>query len=96
MGAVRNVWILAEGKQRYLWIINLSGALTNVILNIIFIRLWGAEGAALASVITQMFTNFIIGLILKPIRHNNVLIIRSLHPKYLMDTIQCIVNRRVL
>lgn len=94
MGSVRNVWILAEGKQRYLWIINLSGALTNVILNIIFIRLWGAEGAALASVITQMFTNFIIGLILKPIRHNNALIIRSLHPRYLTDTIKCIVNRR--
>jgi Na+-driven multidrug efflux pump len=96
MGSVRNVWILAEGKQRYLWIINLSGALTNVILNIVFIRLWGAEGAALASVITQMFTNFIIGLILKPIRHNNTLIIRSLHPKYLVDTIRSVVSRRAL
>ena len=34
LGSVRNVWMLAENKQKYLWIINLSGALGNVILNL--------------------------------------------------------------
>lgn len=90
VGSVRNVWILAEGKQHYLWIINLSGALTNVVLNIFFIHLWGAEGAALASVITQLFTNFIIGFILKPIRYNNLLIFRGMHPRCFFDTIKSI------
>ena len=37
LGSVRNVWMLAENKQKYLWIINLSGALGNVILNLILI-----------------------------------------------------------
>lgn len=94
MGSVRNVWMLAEEKQRYLWIINLSGAFTNIVLNVFFIHFWGVEGAALASVITQIFTNFVIGLVLKPIRHNNILIIKSLHPRFLIDTMNSIVKRR--
>lgn len=90
MGSVRNVWILAEQKQRYLWVINLSGAMTNVVLNIFMIRLWGVEGAALASLITQIFTNFIIGFIFKPIRDNNALLVRSWNPKILIDLIRSV------
>ena len=39
MGSVRNIWILAEQKQKMLWKINLSGALLNVIANYILIPL---------------------------------------------------------
>ena len=49
MGVIRNVWILAEQKQKYLWIINLSGAAFNVVLNYILIPYYGAGGAAFAS-----------------------------------------------
>ena len=56
MGSVRNIWMLAEEKQKYLWIINLSGALLNVVGNFILIPLIGAAGAAIASVVTQFFT----------------------------------------
>lgn len=80
MGTVRNVWILAEQKQRYLWGINLTGALANVLLNAVLIPYWGARGAALASLITQFFTNFILGFIFRPIRRNNVLLLRGLNP----------------
>ena len=31
VGSVRNIWVLAENKQKYLWILNLSGALMNVV-----------------------------------------------------------------
>ena len=84
MGTVRNVWILAEGKQNLLWIINLSGALTNVALNWILIPRMGASGAALASALTQFFTNFVMGFILKPIRPNNRLILRGLDPRMIL------------
>ena len=57
MGNVRNVWILAEEKQKYLWIINLSGALFNILLNAVMIPFLGAIGAAAASLLTQIFTN---------------------------------------
>lgn len=78
IGAVRNIWILAEEKQKYLWTINLSGALANIILNAILIPFWGILGAAVASLVTQIFTNVVIGYIIKPIRHNNELMFRGL------------------
>lgn len=78
-GSVRNIWILAEGKQKYLWIINLSGALTNVVLNAILIPFWGLNGAAIASLVTQIFTNVIVGYIIKPIRRNNRLMVKGLN-----------------
>ena len=65
-GSVRNVWILAEGKQRYLFGINVVGAVANVLLNLVLIPWWGGVGAAIASLITQFFTNVIIGFIFRP------------------------------
>lgn len=87
-GNIRNVWILAEGKQKYLWFINVSGALTNVVLNAILIPRMGAAGAAVASVITQFFTNVIVGFILKPIRYNNKLMLAGFNPKPLIDFVK--------
>ncbi|HOA34320.1 MAG: flippase [Clostridiales bacterium] len=88
MGSVRNIWILAEGKYKVLWIINLCGALTNVILNLIFIPLWGINGAALTALITQIFTNFILGYIIKPIRRNNTLLLKGLNPNILIELVR--------
>ena len=88
MGTVRNIWILAEGKQSIIWIINLSGVIMNIVLNFAMIPLWGACGAALASVLTQFFTNFIIGFIMKPIRENNSLLLKGLNPKLILEFIK--------
>ena len=84
-GSVRNIWILAEGKQKYLLRINVTGALANVVLNLCLIPFLGAIGAAVASLITQFFTNVIIGFLFKPIRRNNALMVRSLHPRVLLE-----------
>lgn len=94
MGSVRNIWMLAEEKQKYLWIINLSGATLNVACNFVFIQIWGAEGAALASVITQFFTNFILCLIIKPIRPCFSIIIKSMNPKLILEIIPGIKLRK--
>ena len=92
LGLVRNVWILAEEKQRYLWIINLSGALANIVLNAVLISLWGACGAALASLITQCFANFILGFIMKPIRQNNRLLLKGMNPRFFIKEMKSIVR----
>lgn len=84
MGPIRNIWILAENKQKYLWIINLSGAVTNIILNAVLIPFIGVMGAALASLVTQIFTNVIVGFIIKPIRYNNYLMIKGCDPRLIM------------
>lgn len=92
-GSVRNIWILAEEKQKYLTGINVAGAMANVILNFCLIPHWGAVGAALASLITQLFTNVIIGFIFKPIRRNNYLMVKSWNPKVVVRIIRNIIQK---
>ena len=93
-GMVRNVWILAEGQQKYLWFINLVGALTNIIVNFILIPILGACGAAIASVITQFITNFALCFIIKPIRPCGRLILKALNPKIFSELISIIKERK--
>ena len=88
IGIIRNIWILAEGKQKYLWIINLCGAVSSVVLNFILIPPLGPVGAAISAVATQMITNVFVGFILKPIRQNNVLLIKSLNIRILVDILR--------
>ena len=84
VGAVRDVWILARWKQKYLLVINLIGAGANVILNCLMIPAMGINGAALASLVTQIFTNVVLGFVIKPIRRSNVLMLRGLDPRLLL------------
>ncbi len=77
VGAVRNVWILAEQKQKYLWIINFVGMILNILINLVLIPIWGINGAAVATLLTQIFANVVMGYIIKPIRQNNRLLIKG-------------------
>lgn len=79
IGSVRNIWILAVGKQRWIWIINLSGALGNVIVNFILIPIIGISGAAVASLLTQIFSNIIVTYIIPDTRPNTYLMIKGLN-----------------
>lgn len=82
--SVRNIWILAEEKQKHLTKINVAGALANIALNACLIPIWGGIGAAIASIISQFFTNVITGFIFKPIRRNNYLMLKGLNPKVII------------
>ena len=81
IGSARTIWILAEGKHRLLWKINLCGALVNIFLNGLLIPVYGIEGAAFASLVTQMFTNVGIGFIMPALLENNRLLLRAANPK---------------
>lgn len=94
LGSVRNIWILANSKQKYLWIINLSGAIANVVLNVCLIPFLGVNGAAIASLVTQFFTNVIIGFIIKPIRPNNSIMLKSLNPQYCLDAAKRVFTKK--
>lgn len=85
LGTARSIWILAENKQKYLWVLNLVGAVLNVGLNFVLIPVLGALGAAITTVVTQFFANVILGFIMKPIRRNNKLLLRGLNPKYVKN-----------
>ena len=93
IGSARNIWILANNKQRYLWKINLMGALANVIINALLIPSIGIYGAAIASLVTQIFTNVIVGYIVKPIRQNNAIMVRGLNYKLFAEAVRKVINR---
>ena len=78
IGGVRAVWILAENKQRYMWIISFSGMLLNIILNLLLIPRFQGMGAAVATLLTQIFTNIILVYLLRPLRGNIVLLLKGL------------------
>ncbi len=80
LGSARGVWMLAEEKQKYLWIINLSGALLNVAGNFVLIPILGAYGAAIASIVTQFFANVGMCFIIKPMRPTAMLMFKALNP----------------
>lgn len=94
LGTVRDIWILSEGLQRLLWKINLSGALMNVFLNSFMIPIWGPCGAALASVISQFFTNVVTGLFIKSLKRNNQLMLTGLRPSSFISVVSKVIKRR--
>ncbi|MBQ7800874.1 MAG: flippase [Oscillospiraceae bacterium] len=77
LGVARSVWMVPNGKQKYEKYIAGSGAVCNLILNAVMIPLWGVNGAALATLATQIFTNFIVGFFFREIRENNILILKA-------------------
>lgn len=88
IGNVRNVWILGEEKQKYLPVINIIGASANVLLNLSLIPIFGATGAAWASVCTQFFTNFVLSFVFKSMRPVGFIIIKSLDPRILINLLK--------
>lgn len=80
-GAVRNVWILAEEKQKYLWIITFVGMIANVGMNFILIQKYGINGAALATLITQLFMNVVLNWFIHIFRDVNKLAFKGLNIK---------------
>lgn len=75
LGVARNAWIVCENKQKYLKYMYLSAAFINIGLNYLMIPVWGASGAALASLITQICTSLILPCFWKDMRPNVKLMI---------------------
>lgn len=92
VGGVNSVWILAKEKQKHLWIINLSGASLNVVLNLCLIPIIGIYGAAIATIITQLFTNIIINVVIKPLRDINKIIVESIKPHTLIADFRILIS----
>ena len=51
---VSNQYFVASGKEKYCTIATFAGALFNFSLNILFIKLWGAIGAAITTAATEV------------------------------------------
>ena len=67
-GTARGKWIIAENLQRKALIVHITGAVLNVILNLIFIPVYGAVGAALATFFSYACTTIITSITIKEFR----------------------------
>lgn len=79
LGVARNAWIVSYNCQNYLKYLYVGAAVTNVLLNAIFIPMWGAAGAAFASLITQLSTILIFPMFIKSLRPNVKLMIDAIY-----------------
>lgn len=77
LGVARNAWIVCNDQQKYLKYIGLFSAVVNVILNLVLIPQYGASGAALASLITQILT-ILLPLCIRDMRPNVKLMIEAI------------------
>ena len=76
IGSARGIWILCEKKNKYVKYYLLFGTITNLILNTIMIPVFGIDGAAIATLVTQIMTSVIAPLFYKETR---------VHTKLVMD-----------
>lgn len=78
LGVARNAWIVCEGRQKYLKYIYFSAAVLNVFVNLLMIPRWGAAGAALASLLTQILTSIVLPFCIKGLRPNAKLMLQAI------------------
>ncbi len=77
LGVARQAWIVCNGKEKYLVHIYVISAAVNVVLNLILIPYFGASGAAVATLMTQIATVFAPYLI-KGMRENAVMMAEAI------------------
>lgn len=76
LGTARGIWIVAENKNKYVKKYLAWGAIVNVVLNRLLIPIYGIQGAAIATLITQIVTCVIAPLFYKDTR---------IHTKYICE-----------
>lgn len=68
VGSGRSIYLICEGKSKYAQVFCLWGIVIDIVLNLILIPYYGIEGAATATLITHIFSDFIIPGIYKETR----------------------------
>lgn len=78
VGTIRNIWLVCEKKRKYATIFSTFGAIANIGLNFQFIPIWGINGAAIATVFTQVITTFLAPFCFKKTRRFSILLMQAL------------------
>lgn len=78
IGTARGIWILAEGKNKYVKYYLAVGLGVNLVLNTLLIPGWGIEGAAFATLITQITTSMVSPLLFKATREHTRIVIDAI------------------
>ncbi len=78
VGIVRSKWIVNENYQMYSLIFNVSGAILNIILNLLLIPKIGIFGAAWATLISQAISSWFLGLIFYKTRKSAIMQVKAI------------------
>ena len=77
LGVARGNWLVCENKNQYAKWFVLFGAVLNIVLNYLLIPVMGIEGAALATLITQIVVCFVGPTCFKATRENATQMIKA-------------------
>lgn len=77
IGTARGIWILCENKNRYVKYYLCIGAVANLLLNSLLIPKFGINGAAYATLVTQIITSLIAPLLFKATKIHTKLVIEA-------------------
>ena len=77
IGTARGIWVLAEEKNKYVKYYLAIGVAANLVLNATMIPLWGIEGAAVATLLTQITTSMIAPLCFKATREHTKIVLEA-------------------
>ena len=77
IGTARGIWILCEDKNKYVKYYLGIGAVVNLVLNYVMIPIWGINGAAIATLITQIVTSLIAPLFFRETRRHTYIVLRA-------------------
>jgi len=69
IGHVREYWITMESRTRLSLVTMASGALINVLLNLLLIPHYGGMGAAVATVVSVAVSGYLVNLVIPSTRH---------------------------
>ena len=78
LGGARSVWLITENLQKYTLLYTGIGCIINVVLNFILIPIYGAVGAAIATLTTQFVANVIALMLIKETRISSIMILKAL------------------
>jgi len=76
----KTIWDVSENLQFYRIISNSVAVFVNVIGNMLLIPVYGIIGAAMATLITRLFNNWIVPLFMDSHRENTLLSIKAINP----------------
>ncbi len=80
LGNIHYLWMTCENKEKYSLFYSFCGCISNIILNSILIPKCGIIGAAIATLISQIFSNVIAFLFVKNARILSIMLVKSLNP----------------
>ncbi len=78
LGIARNRWVMAENLTRFSLVATSSGALSNIILNLLLIPNYEGIGAAIATVISYAISSHVSCIFYRPIYSNGWMLTKAL------------------